>query len=206
MGKRLAVAGALLAMTAAGANAQTATSETKTALSASSAQASSSSGTPIATRVATTTFSGDTGLWFVPTAEVLPAKKWSASFYRRGTNFAQGFTNVGDFAGTFAVGIRDRAEIFGSFLVITRVDRDLRPLFVANPAEGGVVDRYPYMNTTWSGNQLGDLLVGAKFNLFSQWQQRPMAVAVRGIVKIPTGDDAGGASTGGATGGGATGA
>ena len=32
--------------------------------------------------------------------------------YRRGTNYIQGYTNVGDFAGTFAVGIRDRAEIF----------------------------------------------------------------------------------------------
>ena len=129
----------------------TAWSSIASAQTPSSTTSQTSSGTPIATRVATTTFSGDTGLWFVPTAEVLPAKKWSASFYRRGTNFAQGFTNVGDFAGTFAVGIRDRAEIFGSFLVITRVDRDLRPLFVANPAEGGVVDRYPYMNTTWWG-------------------------------------------------------
>ena len=31
------------------------------------------------TRPATTTFEGDTGLWFVPTGEVLPAKKWSFS-------------------------------------------------------------------------------------------------------------------------------
>ena len=31
---------------------------------------------------ATTTPSGDTGLWFVPTGEVLPAKRWSVSAYR----------------------------------------------------------------------------------------------------------------------------
>ena len=55
------------------------------------------------TRPATTTFFGDTGLWFVPTAEVLAHGKWSASGYRRGTNYIQGYTNVGDFAGTFAV-------------------------------------------------------------------------------------------------------
>src|SRR6266567_4643712 len=60
---------------------------------------------PSATRPETTTFYGDTGLWFVPTAEVLAHGKWSVSGYRRGTNYVQGFTNVGDFAGTFAVGL-----------------------------------------------------------------------------------------------------
>jgi outer membrane protein OmpA-like peptidoglycan-associated protein len=146
--------------------------------------------------MATTTFSGDTGLWFVPTAEVLPAKRWSASGYRRGINYVQGFTNVADFAGTVGVGIADRAEVFASFSFITRIDRDLRPLFVEDREVGGAVDRYPYMRTTWSGNQVGDLLVGAKLNLFSQWKQRPMAVAVRGLVKLPTGDDEAGVSTG----------
>ena len=86
-----------------------------------------------AARPATTTFFGDTGLWFVPTAEVLPGGKWSVSGYRRGTNFIQGYTNVADFAGTFGVGIGGRAEIFGSFLVDTRIDRDVRPLFVNDP-------------------------------------------------------------------------
>src|SRR5215467_4111487 len=88
---------------------------------------------PINTRLATTTFSGDTGLWYVPTAEVLPNGKWSVSGYRRGTNWVQGYSNVADFAGTFAVGLKDRAEIFGSFLFDTRIDRDVRPLYVADP-------------------------------------------------------------------------
>ena len=98
-------------------------------------------------RPATTTVHGDTGLWFVPTAEILRHKDWSASFYRRGINYVPGFTNVADFAGTFAFGLSDRAEIFGSFLVDTRIDRDLRPLFSASdPDVGGVVARYPYNN------------------------------------------------------------
>src|SRR5206468_2550647 len=88
------------------------------------------------TRPATTTFFGDTGLWYVPTAEVLPNGKWSASAYRRGTNWIQGYTNVGDFAGTFGVGIKDRAEIFGSFIFDTRIDRDVYPLFVNDPSFG----------------------------------------------------------------------
>src|SRR5262245_29925491 len=97
---------------------------------------SSSSSSDI--RPATTTFSGDTGLWYVPTAEVLGNGKWSVSGYRRGTNWIQGYTNVADFAATFAVGVKNRAEIFGSFLVDTRIDRDVRPLFVNDPSFGGV--------------------------------------------------------------------
>src|SRR5205809_3013613 len=113
------------------------------------------------TRPATTTFYGDTGLWFVPTAEVLADRKWSVSAYRRGTNWIQGYTNVADFAGTFGVGIKDRAEIFGSFLVDTRIDRDLTPLFLVNNSEcGGVVDRYPRVTRAWTGDNVGDFYVG----------------------------------------------
>src|SRR5438132_8218135 len=95
------------------------------------------------TRPATTTFFGDTGIWFVPTAEVLPAKKFSVTGYRRGTNFIQGYTNVGDLAGTFAIGIGDRAEVFGSFIFDTRIYRDLVPMFTGDPTFGGLIDRYP---------------------------------------------------------------
>ena len=148
------------------------------------------------TRPATTTFHGDTGLWFVPTAEILGDGQWSASFYRRGTNYVQGFTNVGDFAGTFAVGVRDRVEIFGSLIVDTRIDRDLRPLFLNDRKIGGVVDRYPFNHRGWTGDNLGDLFVGAKLNLWSEFRQNPAALALRGVVKVPTGDEDSGVSTG----------
>src|SRR5205814_637114 len=67
---------------------------------AQSSRTQSSSSDSEATRPGTPTFLGDTGLWFVPTAEVLAAGKWSASGYRRGTNYIQGFSNVGDIAAT----------------------------------------------------------------------------------------------------------
>src|SRR3954471_12651583 len=139
------------------------------------------------TRPATTTFFGDTGIWFVPTGEILPNGKWSVSAYRRGTNWIQGYTNVGDFAGTFAVGIKDRAEIFGSFLVDTRIDRDIRPLFVNDPTFGGIIDLYPFATRQWSGDNLGDLYLGVKYNLWSEYRQNPAALALRGTVKVPTG-------------------
>jgi outer membrane protein OmpA-like peptidoglycan-associated protein len=158
--------------------------------------ATPSSSSDATTRPATTTFFGDTGIWYVPTGEVLPAGKWSATVYRRGTNWIQGYTNVADFAGTFAYGVKDRAEIFGSFLVDTRIDRDLRPLFVNDPAFGGFIDRYPLANKYWSGDNLGDLYLGAKINLWSESRQNPAAIAVRGIAKLPTGKKDAGVSTG----------
>src|SRR5207344_232363 len=42
----------------------------------------------------------------------------------------------------------------------------------------------------------GDFLLGAKFNIMSEWRQQTVAMAVRGIVKFPTGDTESGASTG----------
>ncbi len=148
-------------------------------------------------RPATTTFHGDTGLWFVPTAEVLAHGKWSVTGYRRGTNYIQGYTNVGDFAGTFAVGIRNRVELFTSFLFDTRIDRDVRPIFVANNTEfGSFADRYPRVNRIWTGDNVGDWFVGGKVNFLAEAEQDPLAVAIRGVLKLPTGDDEIGTSTG----------
>src|SRR5436305_14740725 len=121
--RRLLSFGIALLLSATAAIAQPAQSASQTS--------SSGSGSDESIRPATTTFFGDTGLWFVPTAEVLPAGKWSVSGYRRGTNYIQGYTNVGDFAGTFGVGIANRAEIFGSVIVDTRIDRDVVPRFTA---------------------------------------------------------------------------
>jgi len=132
----------------------------------------------------------------VPTAEVLGKGQWSASVYRRGTNWVQGYTNVADFAGTFAYGVGDRAEVFGSFLVDTRIDRDIRPIFVNDPAFGGFIDRYPKVNQYWTGDNVGDLYVGAKYNIWSEYRGNPAALALRGMIKLPTGKADAGVSTG----------
>ena len=158
MFKRVAVAWALTLAVAATAGAQSGTSGTSTAQNPSGTQNPSASTATNDVRPATTTFFGDTGLWFVPTAEVLAHGKWSVSGYRRGTNYIQGFSNVGDFAGTFAVGIRNKAEVFGSFLFDTRIDRDLRPIFGSDSKTGGIIDRYPRVNQGWTGGQRRRLL------------------------------------------------
>ena len=154
------------------------------------AQASSAQSTPpaaVETRPATTTINGDTGLWFVPTGEVLPAKQWSLSAYRVNFDRDQGFTDVSDWPLTFGVGVGDRAELFGAWTLVRRIDRDVRPLFVSSQGiAGGVVNEHPFVRQGWSDNQLGDLWLGAKVNLTSQWKQQPAAVALRGLIKLPT--------------------
>jgi hypothetical protein len=149
------------------------------------------------TRPAFTTFFGDTGLWVLPTAEILPHKRYSGSGYRANWDYAQGLTDVSHFAITGAGGVRDRVEIFGSFRVDTRIDHDRAPIFgPTDPVFGGLVNDYPYVRTGWSGDNVGDLLLGVKVNLMSEWRQQRVAMAVRYIAKLPTGDSGSGAGTG----------
>jgi outer membrane protein OmpA-like peptidoglycan-associated protein len=199
----LFIASALLAATAAGA--QTATPSAGQAPKASGAQTTTPAGPQgttgsqarVDTRTSTTTISGDTGLWFVPTGEILPARNWSLSAYRVNFDYDQGFTDLSRWPVTFGFGVADRMELFGAFTAVTRIDRDLRPLFnPLLPEVGGVLNEYPFVNSGWSGNRIGDVWVGAKFNLTSQRRQQPVAFAVRGTVKLPTASDDDGAGTG----------
>ena len=148
-------------------------------------------------RPATTSVYGDTGLWFVPTGEVLRDGTWSASAYRLNWDVRQGFTDISHFEGTFAYGIKGRAEIFGAIRLITRIDRDTRPIFGFGGEEfGGVDNSYPFVREGWIGNDFGDTFLGAKFSLMSESRQHPVALALRGMIKLPTGSADGGSGTG----------
>jgi outer membrane protein OmpA-like peptidoglycan-associated protein len=143
------------------------------------------------TRPATPTIYGDTGLWFVPAGEVLRDKTWSLSAYRINWDVRQGFTDISHFAGNFAYGVKGRAEIFGSVRFDTRIDRDTRPIFGFGPGGGtevgGVDNQYPFVNQGWIGNKFGDTFLGVKVNLLSESRMHPVALAIRGMVKLPTG-------------------
>jgi outer membrane protein OmpA-like peptidoglycan-associated protein len=171
------------------------------ALAQTSGQTTQGTATPapaVETRPATTTFRGDTGLWFVPTGEVLPARRWSVSAYRVNFDYNQGFTDVSNFPVTFGVGLGDRAEVFGAWDVVRRVDRDVRPVFLPGEDQsGGLVNEYPFVRQGWSDSQLGDFWVGGKINIASEYRQQPLAFAVRAMVKLPTAkDDEEGVGTG----------
>jgi outer membrane protein OmpA-like peptidoglycan-associated protein len=149
-------------------------------------------------RPATTTVDGDTGLWFLPTAEVLGPRKWSFSLYRKNLDYEQGFTDVSTWPITFAVGIGDRVEFFTAVEAVRRIDRDSRPIFFDTGTDegGGVVNEYPFVTRAWSGNDFGDIWVGAKFAFLSQYEQDPVSFGLRARVKIPTANDEEGAGTG----------
>src|SRR5438045_1270579 len=107
---------------------------------------------PADTRPATTTVNGDSGLWFVPTGETLAAHTWAVSAYRVDLNYEQGFTDVSMWPLTWAAGLRDRLELFSAFTLVTRIDRDVRPLFLpvsgsAGTAIGGLVNDYPFVQS-----------------------------------------------------------
>ena len=190
------VIAATLALAAASSAAAQSTTTGSGSQPTTSPTAASQSG-DVQTRPATTTFMGDTGLWYVPTAEVLPRKKWSVSAYRVNFDDNQGFSDVSNWPLTFGFGVGDHAEVFGAWTLVSRVDRDIRPLFLSSvPQAGGTVPTNPLMADTWSGNQLGDFWIGAKWNVMSQWQQKPVAFALRPMLKLPTGDKEGGAGTG----------
>ncbi len=159
-----------------------------------------------ATRPGGSTFIGDTGLWFVPTAEILAGGAVAVSGHLANFNREQGFSSIQHVAGTFAAGVGGRVEVFGSVRFLTRIDRDVQPLFgtglslSATRRFGGVLDEYPLVRQAFTGNQFGDVIVGVKINLLSEERQAPAALAVRAFVDLPTGDELTGTTSGGVDG------
>ena len=154
------------------------------ALAAAPAMAQSGS----ETRPALPTFFGDTGLWFVPSSETLPAGKVSGSAFRANFDRPQGLLDVSDQGFTLGYGATSRVELFAS-LSSVRLKRTVRnPTFNANSySYGGADTDYPYVNRGWSTTLLRPLIFGAKVNLLSQSRQDPMGVAVRASMSVPTG-------------------
>ena len=138
-------------------------------------------------RPALPTFFGDTGLWFVPTAETMPSGRWSFSAFRANWDRRQGLTDVNQIGVTGAFALGDRFELFGSWRTV-RLDRDVRPVFVpTEPVFGGVSQEYPYVRRGWSKTLGGPIIVGGKFGLMSQSRGDSMSLAPRVMVKFPSG-------------------
>jgi peptidoglycan-associated lipoprotein len=136
------------------------------------------------TRPALPTIDGDTGLWFVPTADTLPKGKVSGSLFLANDFRFQGVTKVEQTGPTIGVGVHSRVEIFGSFRVVG-IDRDLRPLFVGGTNYGGIAQDAPYVQSPWTGMHAGPGFIGGKVNLLSQSRQNPIDLALRVEGKIP---------------------
>jgi peptidoglycan-associated lipoprotein len=134
------------------------------------------------------TIDGDTGLWFVPTAETMPAGKWSFSVFRANFDRRQGLTDVSKIGLTGAVALGDRFELFASWATV-RLDRDVNnPVFVpSEPAFGGVSQEFPYIRRGWSKTLGGPVTIGGKWSLISQSRGDALSLAPRVMVKFPSG-------------------
>ena len=119
--------------------------------------------------VGTGSVAGDTGLWFVSSAEVLPAGAMAAGLARTDDARNQGTAEVTSVSASLARGFADQVEVFGAWQMTTWVD-DVRGR--------------------------GDVLAGAKVAVLSQRTGAPFALAVRGVLKLPTGNADRGISSG----------
>jgi len=142
--------------------------------------ASSTQNTSTETRPALPTWFGDTGLWFVPTADTLPLHRASGSLFRANYDRRQGLTDVSDLGITLAFAASDRVEIFGSWKVV-RLRRGVRsPTFVpSDPAFGGIDQTFPYLRRGWSKTLGGPFTAGAKWSVISQSRGDAMSLAPR---------------------------
>jgi outer membrane protein OmpA-like peptidoglycan-associated protein len=134
------------------------------------------------------TIFGDTGIWFVPQGETLPKGRWSGGFQLVNEDRSEGFSDITDIGGMFAFGATDRIELFGA-LSYRRIDADLVPV-----ARNGQPQDF-LINQGWSTG-LGDLWLGAKFNILSQAANNGYAVGARVMAKIPSASDDDGLGTG----------
>ncbi len=141
------------------------------------------------------TFFGDTGLWFVPTADTLQTHKASFQLFRANWDERQGLTDVSNIGFTAAFGVSERVEVFGSWKIV-RLRRGVRgPTFVPSDSTfGGVDQNFPYMRHNWSKNLGGTPVVGAKWSIISESRNAGMSLALRPVLEFPSGTQWGGTS------------
>lgn len=118
--------------------------------------------TPDLGPAAATSFMGDSGLWYVPAAEVLPAGVLSGGLQHATEHRGQNSTKVSYTAAALARGIGGRVELFGSWHVATEIDHQ-------------------------AGR--GDALAGIKFNVLSEQRGAPVGLSLRGVTKLPVGSE-----------------
>ena len=137
---------------------------------------------------ATPAYDGSTGLFHLPSAYTLPKGRVSFSLFRDNLDRDPKDEDISIHGVTFAFGATSRLELAASFGLQNRLDADalLQP---------GYVNDYPFAATGWQTGG-GDLKLGAKFKLLDDYGSDPVALALRGFVKLPTADEAKGLGTG----------
>jgi outer membrane protein OmpA-like peptidoglycan-associated protein len=139
-------------------------------------------------RPATPAYEGDTGLFHLSSAYTLPKGKFAISAFRDNYDRDPKDLDISVHGLNMAYGATSRFEIFGHIGVQNRVNADA--LFQA-----GFQNDYPFVSTSWETG-FGDVKLGAKYGFLSDYLGDALGLALKGVVKLPTADEAKGLGTG----------
>jgi len=140
-------------------------------------------------RLATPSYEGDTGLFRLSSAYVLPKGKAAFSLFRdnydrdpKGIDFSIHGLNA-------AYGVTDKLEIFGQIGIQNR----LKVNYIFQP---GFYNDLPFAGDESWQTGFGDIKLGAKYAILDDYRGDGVGLAVRGLVKFGTADEAKGLGTG----------
>ncbi len=139
-------------------------------------------------RASSPAYEGDTGLFHMSTAYTLPRGRVSISLFRDNLDRDPKDEDISIHGLSLACGVTSRLEVFGNFGLQNRIDADA--LF-----QQGFVNDFPLVATPWETG-IGDLRLGAKYKLLDDYRGDPLAVGLRGSLKLPTADTSKGLGTG----------
>jgi hypothetical protein len=140
-----------------------------------------------------TSYNGDTGLFHLSTAEVVPRHKIGISLHRDNVDRNPRNVDLSTFGLSVTFGLVRRLEIFAGAGLHTRMDVD-------GSLAGGALNDYPRAGLAapspgWQTGP-GDVRLGVKLKVIEHYGAHPLAAAVRTAVKLPTADYERGLGTG----------
>jgi outer membrane protein OmpA-like peptidoglycan-associated protein len=150
-------------------------------------------GKEYAVRPATPAYEGDTGLFHQSSAYTLPKGKLSFSLFRDNLDRDPKDVDVSIHGLSLGYGATERLEIFGNFGLQNRVNVDAL-------SQAGFTNDYPFAGTSstspgWQTG-VGDVRIGAKYKFLDDYLGDAVGLALRGVAKLPSADEAKGLGTG----------
>jgi len=141
---------------------------------------------------------GDTGFFDIFSAYTLQQGDFAAAGFRDNIDRSPQDLDISNFIGAFAFGATDKLEIFGRLDFQRRIHAlDLQGPNIEPPPN---YNDEPRVYQRWSTG-FGDVWLGGKYNILSEWEDKPVGLGVRGFIKIPAASEDEGHGTGKVSGG-----
>ncbi len=143
-------------------------------------------------RPLTPTFSGSSGLFFLPSAYTVAKGKTSFSLYRNNLDRNPKDLDASTIGVSLGYGLSKKAEIFGTFgFQRNNVDKLTQPGYVNDFPRAGRQATSPGWQTG-----AGDALVGLKYKFLDDYAGDAVGLAIRPTIKLPTASFDNGLGTG----------